>query len=191
MPVEARGWARYRRRPKKPALPVRPSTRAATALQRSAPACMRSGRHPARAGTETMVRLSRRVARTIPSPVRAHRRFVALMVAASCALGVAHAVPPRRSPPAGPASPALSLACPAHLATAQSAAAVPGWDAYRSPDENRLDAYGFYDGPVAMQAELAPTDERRHGRSRPRHGGSREIAPPSSLPANITIRASC
>ncbi|WP_425228164.1 STY0301 family protein [Sphingomonas sp.] len=92
------------------------------------------------------------------SPSLTDRLAAAAAVALILAAGAAWAAPVQ------PTAPAATLACPVRLDTSQSAAAVAGWESVRSPRGGRLDSFGFYDGPVAEEAELAPTGSRRAGR---------------------------
>ena len=57
----------------------------------------------------------------------------------------------------------VSVACPARIVVTQTAQAVPGWEAGRDPSPNRLDSYGFYDGPIAEMAELKPDRSQKRG----------------------------
>ncbi|WP_442681597.1 STY0301 family protein [Sphingomonas sp. ASY06-1R] len=77
-------------------------------------------------------------------------------MAACLALGPIDAAPPLRA--VAPTPRPITLTCPAHLSTTQSAPAVPNWESYRSTKGRQLNSFGFYDGPVAGDAELAPSD---------------------------------
>ena len=95
----------------------------------------------------------------MPSPSSTKRTVFALLAALGC-VGAGDAQ--TRAPAA--AMPAFSPSCPAQLVTEQSSAEVPGWEAHRHGGANRLQGYGFYDGPVADNIELAPADESTRGR---------------------------
>lgn len=55
--------------------------------------------------------------------------------------------------------------CPATLVVEQSANNVPGWTFDRAKEATgRLEGMGFYDGPVAGEAQLRPNGGRTRGR---------------------------
>lgn len=62
-----------------------------------------------------------------------------------------------------PVTPLTTPSCPASLATAQSADAVPGWEVVRKVSRGRLAAFAFYDEPPKDGYELAPSGEQRRG----------------------------
>lgn len=66
---------------------------------------------------------------------------------------------------AGAAQPiAATSSCPTRISTAQTTPGIQGWTAERTAAPNRLTSYGFYDGPVAQEAELAPSSTHKQGR---------------------------
>ena len=94
------------------------------------------------------------------SPLSINRKRLTIAAAACLAIGQGAAAPLHQPPSARGAV----LKCPASLSTTQSAATIPGWQAYNPNANNTLDGYGFYDGPVIENAALAPSDERQVGK---------------------------
>jgi hypothetical protein len=88
------------------------------------------------------------------------RKRLMIAVAACLAIGQGGAAPPHQPLSAR----ATVLKCPASLATTQSAASIAGWQAYHPTGNNTLEGYGFYEGPVIENAELAPSDEHKVGK---------------------------
>lgn len=97
----------------------------------------------------------------MPYHLSTRGRWPTLAIAACLALGPAHAAPPLRA--VAPTPRPITLTCPDHLSTAQSAAAIPGWEAYRAGAAARFRSFGFYDGPVSDNAELAPDGGAKRG----------------------------
>ncbi|WP_420139022.1 STY0301 family protein [Sphingomonas sp.] len=97
----------------------------------------------------------------MPYRLPAKGRRPTFAVAACLALSPLHTAPRGRA--AAPTPGPITLRCPTHLATTQSAAAIPGWAAYRAGAASRFDSYGFYDGPVSENAELAPNGGAKRG----------------------------
>ena len=84
-----------------------------------------------------------------------------LLLGAVAALGALAGSAPGIAQSAGSA-PAVAM-CPAHLDTAQSAAAPQGWSVQRLATAKPLAEVAFFDGPLAGKVQLAPSSQAKRG----------------------------